>query len=433
MESGHHMAENGKNSMQLFSLNSEKEYNLGHKRKRYDSSSHFREKERKYRHHHHRSGSSSSSVGPALKTHKKENRRERSDSSRPYWDDKERHYKVQLRESLTPRYKVLSIVGEGTFGKVVECWDREEKKYVAVKIVRAINKYRDAAMIEIDILKDIAKYDSQKETPCIQLLSWFDFRGHICMTFDKYGLSLYDFMKRNCYQPFLVPHIREFSRQLIEAVAFMHDKMSLIHTDLKPENILLVDSSYTIVDAPNHFEYKNIRIPKRTDIKLIDFGSATFEDEHHTRTVSTRHYRAPEVILDLGWTFPCDIWSIGCILVEFYTGNALFRTHENLEHLALMEKILGNIPLSLTKKSKYFHHGCLQWPREGSSDNSSVRYVRQSIALHKIVHHKDFLDLVSKMLVYEPEKRITAQEALSHPFLLQTSGIDSKEAYIWPY
>jgi dual-specificity kinase len=61
--------------------------------------------------------------------------------------------------------------------------------------------------------------------------------------------------------------------------------------------------------------------------------------------VSTRHYRAPEVILGLGWSFPCDLWSVGCILAELATGDALFQTHENLEHLAMMERVgLGGAP-----------------------------------------------------------------------------------------
>jgi len=76
-----------------------------------------------------------------------------------------------------------------------------------------------------------------------------------------------------------------------------------------------------------------------TEIRLIDFGSATFQDEYHSSVVSTRHYRAPEIILGLGWSYPCDIWSIGCILVEFFTGDALFQTHDNLEHLAMMESV----------------------------------------------------------------------------------------------
>jgi dual-specificity kinase len=79
-----------------------------------------------------------------------------------------------------------------------------------------------------------------------------------------------------------------------------------------------------------------------TEIRLIDFGSATFQDEYHSSVVSTRHYRAPEIILGLGWSYPCDIWSIGCILVEFFTGDALFQTHDNLEHLAMMEAVVGS-------------------------------------------------------------------------------------------
>ncbi len=129
----------------------------------------------------------------------------------------------------------------------------------------------------------------------------------------------------------------------------LHD-LKLIHTDLKPENILLVDSSYQT------FTY-NRRIPSSsttvnrseqrrkvlldTEIRLIDFGSATFEEEYHSAVVSTRHYRAPEIILGLGWSYPCDIWSIGCILVEFFTGDALFQTHDNIEHLAMMENVCG--------------------------------------------------------------------------------------------
>lgn len=83
------------------------------------------------------------------------------------------------------------------------------------------------------------------------------------------------------------------------------------------------------------------RVLLDTEIRLIDFGSATFDDEYHSSVVSTRHYRAPEIILNLGWSYACDIWSIGCILVEFFTGDALFQTHDNLEHLAMMESVCG--------------------------------------------------------------------------------------------
>ena len=77
---------------------------------------------------------------------------------------------------------------------------------------------------------------------------------------------------------------------------------------------------------------------RRTDIKVIDFGSATFDWEHHSTIVSTRHYRAPEVILELGWSQPCDVWSIGCILFELYLGFTLFQVScELLMHRTLNE------------------------------------------------------------------------------------------------
>ncbi len=59
---------------------------------------------------------------------------------------------------------------------------------------------------------------------------------------------------------------------------------------------------------------------------VIDFGSATFDDEHKSGTINTRQYRAPEVILGMGWSLPSDIWSAGCILMELYTGGLLFKT-----------------------------------------------------------------------------------------------------------
>jgi dual-specificity kinase len=125
----------------------------------------------------------------------------------------------------------------------------------------------------------------------------------------------------------------------------------LIHTDLKPENILLCHNEYqtftynrkipSATTNNNNRQASQRKVLLDTEIRLIDFGSATFQDEYHSSVVSTRHYRAPEIILGLGWSYPCDIWSIGCILVEFFTGDALFQTHDNLEHLAMMEAVVG--------------------------------------------------------------------------------------------
>ncbi|OQR71740.1 serine/threonine-protein kinase Doa-like, partial [Tropilaelaps mercedesae] len=145
-------------------------------------------------------------------------------------------------------------------------------------------------------------------------------------------------------------------------------QMKLTHTDLKPENILFLNSDYEVTYS-NTKKKREIRRVRDTRIKLIDFGSATFDHEHHSTVVSTRHYRAPEVILELGWNFTCDVWSIGCILFELYLGITLFQTHDNREHLAMMERILGPIPYRMCRKTKtkYFYHGHLDWDEKSSA------------------------------------------------------------------
>ncbi|CAO2190875.1 unnamed protein product [Urochloa humidicola] len=348
----------------------------------------------------------------------------------PPWreDDRDGHYVFDLGENLTRRYKILSKMGEGTFGRVLECWDRETREYVAIKVVRSIRKYRDAAMIEIDVLNRLAENEKYRSL-CVQIQRWFDYRNHICIVFEKLGPSLYDFLKRNRYQPFPVELVREFGRQLLESVAYMHE-LRLIHTDLKPENILLVSSEYIKVPSPKkslqdemHFKC----LPKSSAIKLIDFGSTAFDNQEHNSIVSTRHYRAPEIILGLGWSFPCDIWSVGCILVELCSGEALFQTHENLEHLAMMERVLGPIPEHMIRKAsssaqKYFRRATrLNWP-EGAVSRESIRAVRKLDRLKELVsrsadHSRAVLvDLLQGLLRFEPSDRLTAQEALDHPF-----------------
>nr|XP_019706980.1 serine/threonine-protein kinase AFC3 isoform X2 [Elaeis guineensis] len=348
----------------------------------------------------------------------------------PPWrdDDREGHYVFDLGENLTPRYKILSKMGEGTFGRVLECWDREAREFVAIKVVRSIRKYRNAAMVEIDVLNHLANNDKDGTKCCVQIRRWFDYRNHICIVCEKLGPSLYDFLKRNKYCPFPVELVREFGRQLLESVAYMHD-LRLIHTDLKPENILLVSSEYVKVPSyKNSQDGTNFRcLPKSSAIKLIDFGSTAFENQDHSSIVSTRHYRAPEIILGLGWNYPCDIWSVGCILVELCSGEALFQTHENLEHLAMMERVLGPLPEHMIQKaspsaSKYFRRGIrLNWP-EGAVSRESIRAVRKLDRLKDLVsQHVEYsrtplTDLLYGLLKFEPSERLTAREALYHPF-----------------
>ncbi|KAG0232155.1 dual specificity protein kinase kns1 [Actinomortierella wolfii] len=347
----------------------------------------------------------------------------------PPWDDKEGHYIVVPNDDLTSRYKIIRLLGQGTFGKVVECYDRETGKYCAIKIIRAVQKYRDASKIETRVLHTLKRNDPRNIYKCLHLNDCFDYRNHVCMVFDLLGQSIYDWLKDNSFCPFPPNQIQFFAKQLLTSVSFLH-RLRLIHTDLKPENILLADGSYKIT----HYKKspsKQRRILYNPEIRLIDFGSATFQEEHHSTVVSTRHYRAPEIILGLGWSYPCDIWSIGCILVEFLTGEALFQTHDNLEHLAMMEAVLGPIPEKLIRAShkssqKYFVNGRLDYPNDETKRNSR-KYVK---ALKKLrdyvtpagnrVEQLNFaaalVDLLGRLLTYDPAERITAAQALKHPY-----------------
>ncbi|CAO3598453.1 unnamed protein product [Absidia cylindrospora] len=313
------------------------------------------------------------------------------------YDDKDGHYIIKPNESLTARYKIMRLLGQGTFGKVVECYDRVRRTFCAVKVIRAIPKYRDASKIEIRVLNTLKEHDPLNLNKCIHLMEWFDYRNHICMVFELLGQSVFDFLKSNHFKPFPSDHIQQFAKQLLTSVAFIHD-LKLIHTDLKPENILLVNHVSHSGPSGN----KQSLILQDTDIRLIDFGSATFEQDYHSTVVSTRHYRAPEIILGMGWSYPCDVWSIGCILVEFFTGDTLFHTHDNLEHLAMMEAVIGDIPPHLTRLAsregqKFFKDTKLRYP-DTKTTRQSRQFVRNMKPLHVSKKKKIHIMKIKKLV-----------------------------------
>ncbi|XP_030637519.1 dual specificity protein kinase CLK4b isoform X2 [Chanos chanos] len=346
-------------------------------------------------------------------------RSHRRKRSRSFEDDEDGHLVYHNGYMLRARYEIVSTLGEGAFGKVVECVDHfREGTRVALKIVKNEERYREAAMSEVDVLKEVNSLDSEERFACVRMLDWFDHHGHICIVFELLGLSTYDFLKENGFMPFSVDQIRHMAHQIFRAVCFLH-RNKLTHTDLKPENILFVNSDY-------HTEYnaklkRDEKTVKTLDVKVVDFGNATYDHEHHTSVVSTRHYRAPEVILELGWNHACDVWSLGCILVEYYLGLTLFQTHDSKEHLAMMERVLGPIPSHLlrkTRKQHYVHHDKLDWDEHSSSG----RYVRKhckplkQYMFSKSADHEQLFDLIQRMMEYDSSKRITLEEAIRHPF-----------------
>ncbi|PFX22902.1 Dual specificity protein kinase CLK2 [Stylophora pistillata] len=271
-------------------------------------------------------------------------------------DDDDGHLIYHQGDMLHSRYVISTLLGEGTFGKVLDCYDRKSNTYVAVKVIKNVEKYREAAKLEIKVLEKIQQRDRSGRSLCIVLLDWFNHHGHMCLVFEKMGLSVFDFMKDNNYEPYPLEQVRDISYQLLVSVKFLHD-MKLSHTDLKPENMLFVNSDCNVSYNPR--QKRDEREVKNSDMRLIDFGSATFDHEHHSTVVSTRHYRAPEVIL-----------------------------------------------------------GKLDWDERSSAG----RYVRENCkALKKYKRgdgetHELFFNLIEHLLEYEPDRRLSANEAICHPF-----------------
>ncbi|GJN87510.1 hypothetical protein Rhopal_000459-T1 [Rhodotorula paludigena] len=389
-------------------------------------------------------------AGSGHKRKHDEYERENRDAQRqrdkgPRYCDDDGHFIVQVGGTVRDssqghEYVIEKQLGQGTFGKVVAARQKQDGRRYAVKIIRAVHKYQEAAKTEVRVLTLLTAQDPQNTKKCIPMRSSFDFHGHTCLVTPLLSASVFDFLKENGYEAFPLSHVQSFGRQLLTSLKYVHDH-KLIHTDLKPENILLEDTASTIVPTRRN---RNRKVLKNTGIQLIDFGSATFDNDYHAHVVSTRHYRAPEIILCMGWSYPCDMWSIGCILVEFVTGEALFQTHDNLEHLAMMErvfgpmtpeyaaqghaKIAGNHPdwfrrvaasssgRSRSRKMQYE----LNFPTE-TTQKQSIKFVKGMKKLRDIIAPTDiagqrFYELCEGLLRWDPVKRLNVDQALKHPF-----------------
>mmetsp|Transcript_64219 Transcript_64219/g.165306 ORF Transcript_64219/g.165306 Transcript_64219/m.165306 type:complete len:501 (-) Transcript_64219:106-1608(-) len=344
------------------------------------------------------------------------------------------------------RYKASKLLGDGTFGRVLLCEDRKRHCEVALKVIRPVEKYTKNAKREAEILKDICDADSEKTAGCVRMFETFMHKQEgerfFCLAFEVLGASLYDVIKRNCYRGFWVQDLQSIAQQMLDALAYLHDNMHLTHTDLKLENVLfqsdemqpakfLREAEWLAQRNRTHKERASpYHRPASPKIKLIDFGNATCELEHHSSVINTRQYRAPEVILGMGWNERSDLWSVGCILMEIYTGELLFKTHESLEHLALMERVVEVFPAPMfdsaseARKEQFLQRRDessvwkLLWPAYASSD-SSVRHVEGQRALSKLVpeKHRSLADFVASLLILEPTRRPSAAAALMHPFL----------------
>nr|CDS30816.1 dual specificity [Hymenolepis microstoma] len=243
------------------------------------------------------------------------------------------------------RYEITDIKGKGTFGQVFRAHDRKTHEEVAIKVIKNRRQFLAQAEIEIKLLREIAHFQENEQRAAevganyvVNLKGYFTYQGHWCLVFECLSYNLYELLTYTHFRGVSLHLTMKFARQLCAALVFLsRPDVRVIHCDLKPENILLVT-------------------PKRSDLKVIDFGSSCHVNENVHQYIQSRFYRAPEVLLNLDYGLSIDMWSLGCILVEMHTGEPLFSGSNELEQLLQIVEVLGLPPLWMLEKSPKLEH-----------------------------------------------------------------------------
>ena len=296
---------------------------------------------------------------------------------------------------------------------------------VAVKVVRANELMARAVRLEITILAKLAGADPTGKRHCVRLLAHFEYRGHVCLAFDALDTNLRELTKKYGRGVGLsLAAVRAYGAQLLAA---LHHARScgIIHADLKPDNILVSSD--------------------RSKAVLADWGSAMFAgDNEITPYLVSRFYRAPEVILGLPYSHALDVWSLGCVLYELYTGRLAFPGRSNNEMLALMQDTKGALPRRMARRGAFAarHYEGVDGrvfarvaadPVTGAPARRLVeapavkadvatRLARAGAGTDDPRSVAALADLLERMFALDPERRITPRDALRHPFIKGLGG-----------
>jgi len=321
--------------------------------------------------------------------------RNRSANTAPF-DDENGDYKAYVGNHISYRYEILDIFGKGSFGQALKCKDHKTGDVIALKIIRSKKQFYKQAQIEIKILKFIKEEDKGNKSNIVRILDSFTFRKHICIVFEALSINLYDFLNVHEFKGFSLDLVRKFAVQILQSLLVLKI-LSIIHCDLKPENILL----------------KN---PTKSGIKLIDFGSSCFANEKFYTYIQSRFYRAPEVMLAISYTTAIDMWSLGCILAELFTGHPIFPGENEQEQMGFIVEVIGLPPTSILDKA--------QRKDVFFTDSGSLLHnkrIPDSKSLSETIGCNDegFVDFLSKCFNWVPEERITPEQALLHPWIIR--------------
>lgn len=253
------------------------------------------------------------------------------------FDDSLGNYKLKRRDHINYRYEVGQLLGQGSFGNVVLCKDHKfvglAPRNVAVKVVKNNLEWTLQAVNEVKVLKHLNNTNECQNV--LQYLDHFHFRGHMCIVSELLSINLFTLLEMTNFRGLSLDLVSTISQQALRGLAFVHQH-KIIHCDIKPENIM--------IKLPHDFD-PDVPVPKEElCIKIIDYGSSCYHNEVTHTYIQSRFYRAPEVVMGVAYTTMIDIWSLGCVVVELFTGTPLFLGKNELEQLGLIIETLGCPP-----------------------------------------------------------------------------------------
>ncbi|XP_048411147.1 pre-mRNA processing factor 4Bb [Stegostoma tigrinum] len=339
---------------------------------------------------------------------------------RDNWTDAEGYYRVNIGEVLDKRYSVYGYTGQGVFSNVVRARDMARaSQEVAVKIIRNNELMQKTGLKELEFLKKLNDADPDDKFHCLRLFRHFYHKQHLCLVFEPLSMNLREVLKKYGKDVGLhIKAVRSYSQQLFLALKLLK-RCNILHADIKPDNILVNES--------------------KTILKLCDFGSASHvADNDITPYLVSRFYRAPEIIIGKVYDYAIDLWSVGCTLYELYTGKILFPGKTNNHMLKLMMDLKGKMPNKMIRKGVFKDQHFDQnlnfmyievdkvTEREKvtvmSTINSTKDLLSDMIGCQRLPEDQrkkvhQLKDLLEQILMLDPAKRVSINQALQHPFI----------------
>jgi len=341
------------------------------------------------------------------------------------WTDADGYYRVSIGEILDNRYHVYGYTGQGVFSNVVRARDSARGDCeVAIKIIRNNDLMHKTGLKELEYLKKLNEVDREDKYHCLRLYRHFQHKCHLCLVCESLNMNLRELLKRYGNGIGLnIKAVQSYSQQLFLSLRLLK-KCNLLHADIKPDNILVNET--------------------KSVLKLCDFGSASHvADQEITPYLVSRFYRAPEIILGMKYGHEIDMWSVACTIFELYTGRILFQGKSNNQMLKLMMDMKGKIPHRVLKKGtlKDYHFdqnlNFLLTEVDRVTEREKVTVlptIQPTVDLRKEILNgqmisrmseeqlrkiNQLIDLLDKCLAMDPTKRLSVNQAISHPFITE--------------